>query len=73
MVSQNPLVDLIVNQYTLIREDSHKSILLRETFFALFFLGGGDFTQECFSNFSNNQFFQAEKLLEKPYQQGRML
>ena len=27
--------------------------------------GGRGFTQECFSNFSNKRFFQAEKLLEK--------
>ena len=26
---------------------------------------GRGFTQECFSNFSNDRFFQAEKLLEK--------
>ena len=42
---------------------THKSILLRETFFAR--LGGiadRGFTQVCFSNFSNNRFFQAEKL-----------
>ena len=31
------------------------------------------FTQERFSNFSNNRFFQAEKLPEKPCQQGRIL
>ena len=35
--------------------------------------GGGGFTQERFSNFSNNRFFQAEKLPEKPFQQGRIL
>ena len=35
--------------------------------------GGGRVKQERFSNFSNNQFFQAEKLLEKPCQQGRIL
>ena len=46
MVSQNPLVDLIVkSQYTSMREDSHKSILLRETFFAFFFGGGGVYTR----------------------------
>ena len=46
---------------------AHKSILLRETFFARLGGGGGGdrgFTQERFSNFSNNRFFQAEKLLE---------
>ena len=49
----------------------HRSILLRETFFAR--LGGGAVTQERFSNFSTNRFFQAEKLPEKPCQQGRTL
>ena len=44
---------------------THKSILLRETFFArLGGGGGGEVTQERFSNFSNNRFFQAEKLPE---------
>ena len=38
---------------------TRKSILLRETFFAR--LGGG-----------HNPFFQAEKLPEKPCQQGRI-
>ena len=54
---------------------THKSILLRETFFCtLGGGGGGGVTQERFSNFSNNRFFQAEKfILEKPYQQGRIL
>ena len=43
----------------------HRSILLRETFFArLGGGGGGAVTQERFSNFSNNRFFQAEKLPE---------
>ena len=53
----------------------HRLILLRETFFARFFFfgGGGGITQERFSNFSNNRFFQAEKLPEKPSQQGRIL
>ena len=51
----------------------HRSILLRETFFARLG-GGGGFTQERFSNFSNNRFFQAEKLPEKKTcQQGRIL
>ena len=40
---------------------THKSILLRETFFYctfFFFLGGGEgFMQKRFSNFSNNRFF----------------
>ena len=49
----------------------HRSILLEETFFAR--LGGGGVMQERFSNFSNNRFFQAEKLPEKPCQQGRIL
>ena len=35
--------------------------------------GGGAVTQERFSNFSNNRFFQVEKLQEKPCQQGRIL
>ena len=35
--------------------------------------GGGGVTQERFSNFSSNRFFQAEKLPEKPCQQGRIL
>ena len=35
--------------------------------------GGGGVTQERFSNFSNNRFFQAEKSPEKPCQQGRIL
>ena len=53
---------------------THKSILLRETFFArLGGGGGGGVTQERFSNLSNNQFFQVEKLPEKPCQQGRIL
>ena len=43
---------------------SYKSILLWKRFFAR--LGGRGFTQECFSNFSNNRFFQAEKLPEIP-------
>ena len=50
----------------------HISILLWETFFARLG-GGGGVTQEHFSNFSNNPFFQAEKLPEKPCQQGRIL
>ena len=41
-----------------------KSILLRETYFARLEEGRG-FTQERFSNLSNNRFFQAKKLLEK--------
>ena len=55
---------------------THKSILLRETLFARLGGGGGGggrFTQERFSNFSNNRFFQAEKLPEKACQQGRIL
>ena len=51
---------------------THKSILLRETCFFCTF-GGWGFTQERFSNFSNNRFFQAEKLPRKPCQQGRIL
>ena len=35
--------------------------------------GGGGGKQERFSNFSNNRLFQAEKLPEKPCQQGRTL
>ena len=35
--------------------------------------GGGGVTQERIPNFSNNQFFQAEKLPEKPCQQVRVL
>ena len=50
---------------------THKSILLRETFFCTF--GGRGVTQERFSNFSNNRCFQAEKLPEKPCQQRRIL
>ena len=42
-------------------------------FFARLGEGGGGGTQERFSNFSNNQFFQAKKLPEKPFQQGRIL
>ena len=46
-----------------------KSILLRETFFAHLGEGEGEgeggLTQERFSNFSNNRFFQAKKLPEK--------
>ena len=50
----------------------HRSILLRETFLHVW--GGGAITQERFSNFSTNRFFfQAEKLPEKPCQQGRTL
>ena len=45
---------------------THKSILLRKTFFARLGGGGGGCTQERFSNFSNNRFCQAEKLPEKP-------
>ena len=52
---------------------THKSILLRETFFARLGGGGGGVTKERFSNFSNNRFFQAEKLPEKLCQQGRIL
>ena len=51
----------------------HRSILLQETFFARLGGGGGGFTQERFSNFSNNRSFEAEKLTEKPCQQGRIL
>ena len=52
---------------------THKSILLQEMFFCTFGGGGGGVTQERFSNFSSNQFFQAEKLPEKPCQQGKTL
>ena len=50
---------------------THKSILLREKSFLQVWGGGG--TQERFSNFSINRFFQAEKLPEKLCQQGRIL
>ena len=54
---------------------THKTILLRKTFFPRFFFfggggGAGDVTQERFSNFSSNRFFQAEKL---PCQQRKIL
>ena len=42
-------------------------------FFHVWGRGEGGFTQERFSNFSNNRFFQAKKLPEKPCQQGRIL
>ena len=35
--------------------------------------GEGRVTQERIPNFSNNQFFQVEKLLKKPCQQVRIL
>ena len=51
----------------------HRSILLREMLFARLGRGGGGGGGSLRSNFSNNQFFQAEKLPEKPCQQGRIL
>ena len=68
-------VDLYVIYNHMLRIASgktHKSILLRETFFCMFGGGGGGVGQERFSNFSNNRFFQAE-IPEKPCQQGRIL
>ena len=35
--------------------------------------GGGGVTQERIPNFGNNQFFQVEKLPEKPCQQVRIV
>ena len=43
---------------------THKSILLRETFFAIFFLGGGG---------GGGSLTQAEKLLEKSCEERRIL
>ena len=57
-------MDLLIWLTWELLEKSHRSILLREMFFARLGEGGG-FTQERFSNFSNNRFFQAEKLPEK--------
>ena len=48
----------------LVREDSQIDFAMGNIFFACLGKGRG-FTQERFSNFSNNRFFQAEKLLEK--------
>ena len=52
------------------REDSQIDFVMGNVFCTF---GGGGFTQERFSNFSNNRLFQAEKLLEKPCQQRRIL
>ena len=53
---------------------THESILLRETFLQVRGGGGGGrVTQKHFSNFRNNRVFQAEKIPEKPCQQGRIL
>ena len=53
-----------------VREDSQINFATGNVFRTF---GGWGFAQEHFSNFSNNQFFQAEQLLEKPCQQGRIL
>ena len=55
------------------REDSHIDFVTGNVFCTFGGGGGGGVTQERFSNFSNNRFFQAEKLPEKPCQQGRIL
>ena len=57
----------------IVREDSQIDFATGKAFFHVWGGGGGAFTQECFSNFSNSRFFQAEKLPEKPCQQGRIL
>ena len=53
----------------LLREDSQIDFATGNVFFLTF--GGGGFTQERFSNFGNNRFFQAEKLLEKTLSAGK--
>ena len=57
------------------REDSQIDFVTGNVFFTFGGGGGGGgrFTQERFSNVSNNRFFQAEKLPEKPCQQERIL
>ena len=47
-----------------VREGSQIDFAMGNIFLHVWGRGRG-FTQECFSNFSNNRFFQAEKLLEK--------
>ena len=49
-----------------IREDSQIDFATGNVFLHVWGGGGGGVTEERFSNFSNNRFFQAEKLLEKP-------
>ena len=57
-----------------VREDLQIDFAMGNVFCTFGSLGGGGrFTQERFSNFSSNRFFQAEKLLEKPCQQGKIL
>ena len=53
------------------REDSQIDFVTGNVFCT--FGAGGGVTQERFSNFSNNRFFQAEKLPEEPCQHGRIL
>ena len=48
-----------------VREDSQIDFALGNGFFFACLGKGRGFTQERFSNFSNNRFLQAEKLLEK--------
>ena len=55
------------------REDSHVDFVMGNVFLHVWGGGRGGVTKERFSNFSNNRFFQAEKLPEKPCQQGRIL
>ena len=53
---------------------THKSILLRETFFCTFRGGGGGGLHKNVSQIlAVIDFFQAEKLPEKPCQQGKIL
>ena len=49
----------------LVREDSQIDFTTVNVFLHVGGGGGRGFTQERFSNFSNNRFFQAEKLPEK--------
>ena len=54
------------NLFTLLGEETQKSILLQETRFFLGGEGGGGVTQERFSNVSNNRFFSSRKITGKP-------
>ena len=56
-----------------LREDSQIDFATGNVFCTFFFFWGGGGTQERFSNFNDNQVFQAEKLPEKPCQQGKIL
>ena len=70
------LLDLIschaeFGEYVLLRVDSQIDFATGNVF--SFTFGEWGFYTRTFSNFGNNRFFQAEKLLEKPCQQGRIL